>query len=102
MHRSIRIALWLAGACVGQALLVAGLVLIEHTRLPAERWVPAAALIGLGLFTAMWLVIDPMVDGAGRLFVAALKASAAAVFVGGALWSFHAVIQGWGGGVVTL
>lgn len=80
MNRPTSILMMVLGFGWAQSLLIAGLSLMFATTVSLHRLVPAVGLIGAGLFVAMWLVIDRLVDGVKPSFVSGLKFAAVLLF----------------------
>lgn len=94
MTRQARISELLMGTLCGQAMLVFGLWLAFAQWLASSRLAAALALMAGGMYLAMVIVIDPLVPGAGRVFVGLIKSAVAIVFYASAAL----VIYGMGSG----
>lgn len=101
MTRPLRITFQLIGTGWAQSLLVAGIALLAAP-LPVSLGVgPGLALIGAGLFVAMWLVIDPAVPGAGPIMTVGLKIACLLLFYAGSAWMVYGILSGIAAGLIT-
>ncbi|MFK7790003.1 MAG: hypothetical protein AB8C95_11005 [Phycisphaeraceae bacterium] len=93
MNHARPIPLMLTGLCWAMSMLVLGLtsLMIGPTPDPT-RLAMGLALIGASLFLMMWLVIDPLVPDAGRIFTGTLKLATLVVFY---VYAALMLVSGW-------
>ncbi len=83
MKKAGQIALVLTCFCWAQSMFVLGLsqLVSQMPEMPADMQLTMGlAFVAAGLFLAMWLVIDPLVPQAGRIFTGTLKLAMVVLF----------------------
>lgn len=100
MNRPLRITFRLAATGWAQSLLVAGVALIAAPLPLSLRLGPGLAMIGAGLFVAMWLVIDPAIPDAGAGLTTVLKSLCLLLFYLGSAWMVYGILSGGTGGLL--